>query len=142
MESYLDTLSDRIFGSPDWKELQEKARVHPRVHFRLSGDFNDTTPFIVYKFFTALHGLYGQSIEPINIKDGCVAIDAEFSDERDALGNDFRDLIRLSRKYQQILRNYHVEWMSFQNWGGNRFANAYVVDRLGVPQPVLGAVPK
>jgi hypothetical protein len=142
MQQYVELLNSRIFGDPDWKAIQSSARGKPRVHLRLNAEFNTASSFVVHELITSLYNLYGKRIEPLNIKDGCISLDLKFDSEKDIHGNDFRDLITNSQAYQNILKSFKVQFITFQGWHANRFYNAYAVDRQGHPEPILGAMPR
>lgn len=133
-------VKERILGPTDWNAIYSSAPLVNRVQFRLARDFNKASKLLALKFLTELTDEFGELIEPIMLKDGCVSIDVLFHSAVDYRGRDFRGLILQNPKYHEIFRRFDVSHILLQGfeWGSSDNARHahFGVDSTGKARPI------
>lgn len=130
----------RILGPTDWDAIYSDAPLVNRVQFRLARDFNKASKLLALKFLTELNDEFGECIEPIMIKDGCVSIEVRFHSSIDYRGRDFRGLILQNEGYHEIFRRFDVSHIILQGFEWDSADNSqhayFGVDSTGKARPI------
>ncbi|MCP1469867.1 hypothetical protein J3E64_001549 [Sphingobium sp. OAS761] len=128
-------LKERVFGNPNWYELEAKSRGLAKASFRLDINFNKAAYITAYDFLVELNQIFSKAILPVRIDNGCINIIAQFEDSADFEGIDFREKVFTDPDYQDILSAYAVSAIDFYGFPVDaRFPSSHVaIDEQGKP---------